>query len=252
MPALVNDFIAQKLEELLKELGRREVVKELYRDVDYTKWGVDPADVKQPMALRTIEEGLARDRTLEYSKKRYKCVAQFAHDVRVVFKNGFLLTPARDTDKSGKRDLGPNKTFKATEEACKTFESSLAGLEEELDQRGPAVPLSGRCQLLLADLRRNPLSEWFRRDDWRDLGQEYVDTLASPPNRCHRCDRPRGESPPPGDRPRGESTHQSTPAFHVAVRSRPTSTTCGASSMRRSRPTRSARARVSSKRSRRT
>ena len=246
MPALVNDFIAQRLEELLNKLGRREVVREHYRDVDYTKWGVDPADVKQPMDLRTVEERLARDRTLEYSKKEYKCVAQFAHDVRVVFKNGFLLTPARD--KSGK----PDKVFKATEEACKAFESSLARLEEELDQRGPAVPLSGRCQLLLADLRRNPLSEWFRRDDWRDLGQEYVDTLASPPNRCHRCDRPRGESPPPGDRPRGESTHQSTPAFHVAVRSRRTSTTCGASSMRRSRPTRSARARVSSKRSRRT
>ena len=36
-----------------------------------------------------------------------------------------------------------------------------------------------RCQLLLSDMRGNPLSEWFRRDDWRMFGEQYVRTLTS-------------------------------------------------------------------------
>ena len=44
--------------------------------------------------------------------------------------------------------------------------------------RAPCVPLRTRCQLLLTDVRRNPLSEWFRRDDWKALG-DYVDRLRS-------------------------------------------------------------------------
>ena len=248
VPAPVDAWLAGRLEELLKELGRREVVQELYTDVDYTKWGVNPANIKQPMDLRTVKEHLARDRTLSYSEKRYKCVAHFAHDVRVVFKNGFLLTRVRDYDKSGKKDLGANKTFKATEEACKRFEDSLAALEAELDQRGPAVPLSGRCQLLLSDLRHNPLSEWFRRDDWRDIGQEYVDVLAA--HRCspplpsstwqvyppaHHC-RPSRRTPSPSTTPSNLPTPRVRPrrgpagttAVHVALTRRPSTWQFGA------------------------
>ena len=58
---------------------------------------------------------------------------------------------------------------------CKAFEEKLAVLEGELEVRGPPCPLSKRCQLLLSDLRRNPLSEWFRRrSDWETLGPAYI------------------------------------------------------------------------------
>ena len=47
----------------------------------------------------------------------------------------------------------------------------------EVEQRSPRVPLRTRCQLLLTDMRRNPFSEWFRRDDWRELGEPYLEAL---------------------------------------------------------------------------
>eukprot|EP00966_Prymnesium_polylepis_P066904 1552943-Prymnesium_polylepis.1 len=38
--------------------------------------------------------------------------------------------------------------------------------------------------MLLTDLRRNPLSEWFRRDDWRQLGEHYVNRMEAINSRC--------------------------------------------------------------------
>jgi hypothetical protein len=48
-----------------------------------------------------------------------------------------------------------------------------------LHDRQLRVPLRTRCQLLLTDIRRNPYSEWFRRDDWRALGDDYLNRLSS-------------------------------------------------------------------------
>ena len=44
----------------------------------------------------------------------------------------------------------------------------------EAVKRGPRCPLRTRCQLLLTDIQRNPLTEWFRRDDWREYGDAYL------------------------------------------------------------------------------
>lgn len=46
-------------------------------------------------------------------------------------------------------------------------------------QEAPPCPLHARCQLLLSDLCGNCLSEWFRRDDWKQFGQGYRATIKS-------------------------------------------------------------------------
>ena len=55
----------------------------------------------------------------------------------------------------------------------------LAKIEAAHEARGPRCPLRERCQLLLTDLQRDPLSEWFRGAEWRALGAAYLRGVGS-------------------------------------------------------------------------
>ena len=142
--------------------------------------------IKQPMDLGTVHQRLMADFTemrpyvmlsraqcaelgVEYGipPKVYQLAEEFAHDVRLVFKNCFLAYAA---------DISYH-LFKDGHMLLKRFEDLYSEQMGEVEQRSPRVPLRTRCQLLLTDMRRNPFSEWFRRDDWRELGEPYLEAL---------------------------------------------------------------------------
>jgi len=90
--------------------------------------------------------------------------------VRLVWKNAFLFNLPKD------------HVFKAAKSLAEMFEEKLHGRDMYMrsEMLGPPCPLKARCQLLLSDMRRNPLSEWFRRaDDWKKMGDHYVNVLSS-------------------------------------------------------------------------
>ena len=83
-----------------------------------------------------------------------------------VWKNAFLF------------NLPDHVVFKAAKQMASAFEEKLALLHVKLEADIVPCPLLARCQLLLSDIRRNPLSEWFRREqDWRKLGDDYIPAL---------------------------------------------------------------------------
>jgi len=122
------------------------------------------------MDLGIVHDRLQQDLTKPWSQKWYLTAEEFANDVRLVFKNCFLYLAAT-----------PNHhVFQASKELCTRFEERFAEKMHEVERRGPRCPLAVRCQMLLTDLRRNPLTEWFRRaKDWRALGPDYLENISS-------------------------------------------------------------------------
>lgn len=168
----------EKLVKVIKGLlGHGKKANEFKRPVqipDYEK------TIKQPMDLNRVLKTLgdreaaqkdprrAGDLALPFEKKRYQVAGDFAHDVRLVFKNAFLF------------NLPTHFVFKDAFFLAKKFEDEFAKVEKAAEKNGPRCSLQTRCQLLLTDLRRNPYSEWFRRpDDWQSFGEAYLDALKS-------------------------------------------------------------------------
>ena len=137
--------------------------------------------VPRPMDLRTIYEKLKEDAKAKYPgidsekfelypEKQYHCIGEFAHDVRLIFKNCFRFNPTE------------HHIFKDGLFMAKRFEELFEDVEKFAENRRPQqnVPLRTRCQLLLDDLRRNPMAEWFRRrEDWEKHEPAYSEAIRS-------------------------------------------------------------------------
>jgi len=124
--------------------------------------------IRQPMDLGTVKSHLEADRQRPYAEKHYQFAEEFAHDVRLVWKNAFLFN-------------APSLViYKTAKQMSDTFEEKLHAVYRSAEQLGPPCPLKVRCQLLLSDMRGHPFSEWFRRDsDWKKLGEAYLRSLTS-------------------------------------------------------------------------
>ena len=69
----------------------------------------------------------------------------------------------------------PAYIFDHASKLASDFEAKLAEMHRELEKEAPPCPRLLRARLLLADVRRSPFSEHYRREkDWRKLGDEYV------------------------------------------------------------------------------
>ena len=154
---------ARRRQQLLKyvdfEMHQRlsGVLKELKKTKEHGKFSHDLGEVQRHLQADMQRPYEAAPGSGE-EPKRYLCTHDFAHDVRLVFKNCFLSRLPTDT------------VFREGRKLCLRFEALLAEVEREAERKGPRCPLRARCQLLLADLRRHPMTEWFRRDaDWRAL-----------------------------------------------------------------------------------
>lgn len=163
----VDDVMHETLLVLLNQLQRSPKAREHFNEPvqlnEYDKV------IFQPMDLGTVHRNLLADLRRPYGEKVYQFAEEFAHDVRLVFKNCFLFNPF------------DHHVFKSGITLLKRFEEEYAKklLEHEKKARW-RVPLRTRCQLLLTDMRRHPLSEWFRRSqDWARYGDEYFKRLKS-------------------------------------------------------------------------
>ena len=94
-----------------------------------------------------VQKHLLERPSLPYERS-YMVAHDFAHDVRLIFKNCFLFNRA-------------TTPFRTAQKLCKGQE--LFAEEERAGARGPRCPPRARCQMLLTDLRRHPFTEWFRR-----------------------------------------------------------------------------------------
>ena len=152
----------ERLSNLLKTIVRSPKAKEFlkpvtgipaYRDVIF-----------QPMDFGTVQKTLEMDLRVPWAEKEYLTAEDFGHDVRLVFKNCFLFN----------HDVN-HHLFKDAKFLCLRFEENFAELLRKAESSGPRCPLEARCAMLLSDLQRHPLTEWFRREeDWQDYGQQYL------------------------------------------------------------------------------
>ena len=160
---------SKRCDYLLTHLMAKRKALHFNQPVDTEKLPNYPTVVKQPMDLGTIKQQLQRDMPRPLAEKRYQFVEELAHDVRLVWKNAFLFNHP------------DHAVFQAAEHMAKDFEEKLNELEGELERDAPPCPMPARCQILLTDLRRNPLTEWFRREqDWRNQGAAYTSKIAQP------------------------------------------------------------------------
>ena len=154
----VDQSTAEKLRHLLVDIKRRKNASYFESPVDFIalKLPAYPAIIKQPMDLGTIEGHLRGDMSRAYEAKRYPYLHDFAHDVRLVWKNAIIF------NFNGNKDV-----FRAARDLCKVFEEKLAKLEGELEAQMdlPPVPIALRCQLLLSESMQNPMRcefvHWF-------------------------------------------------------------------------------------------
>jgi len=128
-----------------------------------------PEIIKDPMDLGMVEKKLEADRHEPFARKHYQLAEEFAHDVRLVWKNALVFNYTTSSP-----------VYKSAKALAEIFEDKLAKAYRRSEMLGPPCPLKTRCQLLLSDIRRNPLSEWYRRAaDWKIFGPSYVQGLSS-------------------------------------------------------------------------
>jgi len=161
----MDEPLQRKCDALLKSLMKRSQGVHFSKAVDWKKMGLHdyPKLIKEPMDLGTCGEKIQRN--------AYARLEDFAYDIRLVWKNAFIF------------NAPDSMYFKAAKTLSDAFEKRLEEIERECDQHNPmSVDTMERCSLLLADMRNNPLSEWFREAvDHVGLGlSDYMQVVQTP------------------------------------------------------------------------
>jgi len=150
----MDDPMARKCDTLMKTITKRNQAVHFTKPVEWKKLGLldYPKLIKQPMDLGTVGDRLARN--------YYARLEDWANDMRLVWKNAFIFN-APDT-----------MYFKSAKQFSDTFEKKLEEFEREAEGVSqPQVDTMERCNILLTDMKQNPLSEWFRDPvDYAALG----------------------------------------------------------------------------------
>lgn len=161
----MDEPMARKCDALMKTITKRNQAVHFLKPVDWKKLGlIDyPKLIKQPMDLSTVGDRLARN--------HYVRLEDWANDMRLVWKNAFIFN-------------APDSIyFKAAKLLSDTFEKKLEEFEREAEGVSqPQLDTMERCNLLLSDMKQNPLSEWFRDPvDHIALGlTDYPKIIAQP------------------------------------------------------------------------
>mmetsp|Transcript_19754 Transcript_19754/g.42000 ORF Transcript_19754/g.42000 Transcript_19754/m.42000 type:complete len:332 (-) Transcript_19754:391-1386(-) len=141
----MDEQLQRKCDALIKMLLKRNQGVHFSAPVDWKKLKLDeyPKLIKQPMDLGTVQE--------KVSSSKYERLEDFANDIRLVWKNAFIFnTP-------------DSMYFKAAKQLGEIFEKKMEEIEKDCEVHNPPpVEPMERCNLLLADMIANPLSEWFR------------------------------------------------------------------------------------------
>jgi len=145
LTSLLPCAAVRQCDALIKSLIKRSQGQHFSRPVEWKKMGLHdyPKLIKEPMDLGTVVEKLA--------KSDYARLEAFANDTRLVWKNAFIF------------NAPDSLYFKAAKFLSDKFEERLSELEKEAEAVNvPDIGSMERCQLLLQDMSKNPLSEWFR------------------------------------------------------------------------------------------
>jgi hypothetical protein len=172
----MTESTTDEVSRVLKRLVNRDYCRTHFNEpVDHVGLGLFnyPDVIRKPMDLGTVRAKLALDKERDWEAKTYQYIEDFATDVRQVWKNALFFNQQPPQKE-------PSRVFKTAAVLAKDFEKIMAELHDQLNSEAPPCPKLLRAKLLLADIRRSPFSEWFRRErDWRALGDEYVDFLAN-------------------------------------------------------------------------
>lgn len=161
----MDEQTQRKADGLLKAILKRNQAVHFAKPVDWKKMGLHdyPKLIKQPMDLGTIAERLARN--------YYPRLEDWANDMRLVWKNAFVFNTL------------DSMYFKAAKTLSDMFEKKLEDFEREAEAiNNPQIDSMDRCNILLADLKANPLAEWFREPvDHVGLGlTDYMKVIQTP------------------------------------------------------------------------
>jgi hypothetical protein len=141
----MDEPMQRKCDQLVKSLMKRSQGVHFTRPVEWKKLGLTdyPKLIKEPMDLGTIAERVG--------KSYYTRLEYFANDVRLVWKNAFLY------------NAPDSLYFKAAKTLSDVFEKRVEELEKESESvSAPDMGSMERCNLMLQDMRNNPLAEWFQ------------------------------------------------------------------------------------------
>lgn len=161
----MQESLQRKCDQLIKSLLKRSQGVHFSRPVEWKKMGLTdyPKLIKEPMDLGTVAERVG--------KLYYLRLEQFANDVRLVWKNAFIF------------NAPDSLYFKAAKTLSDVFEKRVEELEKEMESvMQPDMGSMERCNLLLHDLRNNPLAEWFLEPvDHVSLGlTDYPQVVSTP------------------------------------------------------------------------
>jgi len=161
----IDEPLMRKCDALIKGLMKRSQGVHFSKAVDWKKMGLHdyPKLIKQPMDLGTVAEKLTRN--------AYPKLEDFCYDSRLVWKNAFIF------------NAPDSMYFKAAKTLSDVFEKRIEEIERECDALNPPpIDSMERCNLLLADMKNNPLSEWFREAvDHVALGlTDYMQVISTP------------------------------------------------------------------------
>lgn len=161
----MDEPMQRKCDQLVKSLMKRSQGVHFSRPVEWKKMGLTdyPKLIKDPMDLGTVSE-----RT---SKTYYTRLEGFVNDVRLVWKNAFIF------------NAPDSLYFKAAKTLSDVFEKRVEELEKEAESvNAPDIGSMERCNLLLQDMRSNPLAEWFGEPvDHVNLGlADYLQVIQTP------------------------------------------------------------------------
>jgi len=140
----MDEAMQRKCDQLVKSLMKRSQGVHFSRPVEWKKMGLldYPKLIKEPMDLGTVSERIA--------KPYYQRLEHFVNDVRLVWKNAFIF------------NAPDSLYFKAAKTLSDVFEKRVEELEKEAESvNAPDLGTMERCNILLGDMRNNPLAEWF-------------------------------------------------------------------------------------------
>jgi len=162
----MDDAMRRSCDQLIKSLLKRSQGVHFSKPVEWKKLGLldYPKLISEPMDLGTVSEHLQKP-------GHYARLETFTNDVRLIWKNAFIFN-APETP-----------YFKAAKTLSDVVEKRVEELEKEAElANAPDIDSMQRCALLLEDMRKNPLSEWFREVvQWQELGLiDYPQVIKTP------------------------------------------------------------------------
>ncbi|KAJ1623796.1 Bromodomain-containing protein [Pavlovales sp. CCMP2436] len=139
----MDESMLKKCDAALKTVTRRQSAVAFSEPVNWRALNLPdyPKIVKQPMDLGTVQDNL--------TNHRYAFLEEFANDIRLVWKNAMLF------------NAPDSAYFKNAKQLCEVAEKKMGELEQEGIGTLPPLDPPVRCELVLSEIMRHPMCEWF-------------------------------------------------------------------------------------------